>query len=270
MPYRPRRTHDPPTVGQTCADSYPIQTPAYDMYHAALSANGTLNGPNPMGGNGGASTFIANGDDIAGMPDGSSQVVAIGDDGTLFDGNVYANTRYANGAWSGWAPIPGINGAPTFAASSVAITAMPNGSAEVLAVDPSGDVVLNTRPAGGGWSGWTTVVANFADTYEAQGMVAIAGLPDGDTQIAVLNSNGGMSSQGTVYSELLYANGGGHSALLPMPGYAGASTFAGPGVAAVGLPDGFTELAAIGDDFNVYDIYGSTEDLVWLAASTQL
>lgn len=247
--------YDPPTVGQTCADAYPIQTPAYDMYHAALSANGTLNGPNPMGGNGGASTFIANGDDIAGMPDGSSQVVAIGDDGTLFDGNVYTNTRYANGSWSGWAPIPGINGAPTFAASSVAITAMPDGSSKVLAVDPSGDVVLNTRPPGGGWSGWSTEATNFADTYEAQGMVAIAGLPDGDTQIAVIKSNGGMSADGAVYSELLHV-GGGHNALLPMAGYGGASTFVASGVAAVSLPDGNSELAAIGDDFNAYDVKG--------------
>jgi hypothetical protein len=239
--------YEPPTVGQTCADSYPIQTPVTDTYHAVLSADGsTLNGPNPMGGYGGASTFAASSEGIAGMPDGSSQVVAIG-----AERDVYANTRAANGNWSGWALVPGLDGASGFEATSVAIAAMSNGSFEVLAVDLSGDVVLDSYSPTSGWSGWTTLATNFADTQIPQGAVAIAGLPNGDTQIAALGSDD------TVYSELLYP-GGGNSGLLPMAGNGGASTFVAGGVAAVGLTDGNSELAAIGQDANVYDVSGYT------------
>ncbi|MER6198487.1 hypothetical protein ABT234_14130 [Streptomyces sp. NPDC001586] len=60
-------------------------------------------------------------------PDGSAQLVAIGD-----DGNVYHRIRNAAGGWSPFQPIAGAGGASTFSAPRVRIAALPDGSAQLL------------------------------------------------------------------------------------------------------------------------------------------
>jgi len=65
---------------------------------------------------------------ITGLPNGTSQVVAVGS-----DNNLWQTTRNTNGTWTGWTAPTGINGASKFAATQVGIAGMPDGTSQVLA-----------------------------------------------------------------------------------------------------------------------------------------
>jgi hypothetical protein len=66
---------------------------------------------------------------IAGLPDGSSQVLAIGN-----DGNAYHDIRFASGSWSGFSAVQGPYGSSTFPSQRVGIAGMPDGSSQILDV----------------------------------------------------------------------------------------------------------------------------------------
>ncbi|MFJ8437953.1 glycoside hydrolase domain-containing protein, partial [Kitasatospora griseola] len=101
------------------------------LFHDVREANGSWEGFAPLEGVG-TPTMLARETAIAGMPDGTAQVVGIGS-----DGNVYHETRLANGSWTGFAPLAGV-GTPTMQASKVAIAGMPDGSSQVVAVGSDG------------------------------------------------------------------------------------------------------------------------------------
>ena len=152
-----------------------------NVYHEIRFANGNWSGFAPLPGVG-SPKMSARAVAIAGMPDGSSQVLAIGN-----DGNVYHEIRFANGNWSGFAPLPSAS-SPTMAASAVAIAGMPDGSSQVLAIGSDGNVYHNIRLANGNWSGFGAVQGPYgSSTFPAQ-RVAIAGLPDGSSQILATRS----------------------------------------------------------------------------------
>ncbi len=65
---------------------------------------------------------------IAALPDGSTQVAVVGG-----DGNVYHESRFANGNWSGFAAVQGPYGASVFPAQRAAIAGLPDGSSQLLA-----------------------------------------------------------------------------------------------------------------------------------------
>ncbi|MFJ8437954.1 hypothetical protein, partial [Kitasatospora griseola] len=65
---------------------------------------------------------------IAGLPNGTSQVLAIGD-----DHRAYSRDRLTDGTWTAFGPTPGHDGATSFPAQRVAVTALPDGSTQVLA-----------------------------------------------------------------------------------------------------------------------------------------
>ncbi|MFJ8163619.1 CHAP domain-containing protein [Streptomyces sp. NPDC096136] len=120
-----------------------------------------------------------------GMPDGSVQSLIVG-----MDGNVYHNVRKTDGTWQGWYATDGANGAPTFAASSIAIAALPNGDAQLLAVGTDGNTWHNIRKADGTWQGWSRMDgANGAPTFSASSL-AITGLPNGDAQLLAVGTDG--------------------------------------------------------------------------------
>lgn len=69
--------------------------------------------------------------DIAGMPDGSAQVVAVG-----ADGNVWHNIRYPD-RWQGFMRVHGLGGSGNLPGGHVAIAALPGGNSQLVVISPS-------------------------------------------------------------------------------------------------------------------------------------
>ncbi len=124
----------------------------------------------------GADTFQAKDIAVAGMPNGDTQLLAVGN-----DGKIYHNARFAAGTWQGWGAVAGYGGAAGFQAGSLAITGMSNGDAQMLAVGNDGQVYHNARYSSGSWQGWW-------NTAFSGRKVSIAGMPDGGAQMVVVRS----------------------------------------------------------------------------------
>lgn len=93
--------------------------------------------------------------------------------------------RNANGSWqtSGWGSPAGSTG---FVRAS--ITAMPNGSSQLVAITTSGVLMHNIRNANGSWQGWRPLPQPGVKIVDA----SIAGMPDGSSQILEVTSTGVM------------------------------------------------------------------------------
>ncbi|MFE6746192.1 glycoside hydrolase domain-containing protein [Kitasatospora purpeofusca] len=206
------------------------------LYHGTRAANGSWGGFTALPGNG-TPTMAARRTAIAGLPDGSSQVLAIGG-----DGNVYHRTRFADGNWSGFAALPGI-GTPTMSARDVAIAGLPDGSSQVLAIGNDGNVYHQTRFADGNWSGFAAL-PGVTTPQMAAGRVALAGLPDGSSQVLAIGGDGNL------YHETRFADGN-WSGWAALPGN-GTPTMAARTVGIAGLPDGSSQVAVVGGDGNTY------------------
>ncbi|MFF0411860.1 transglycosylase family protein [Kitasatospora sp. NPDC004745] len=143
-----------------------------NVYHNVRSVSGSWQGWNAVAGFG-ADTFQAKDVAIAGLPNGDAQLLASGSDGKL-----YHNIRLASGSWQGWGAVDGFGGAAGFQASSFAISGMPSGDTQLIAVGNDGKVYHNARYASGTWQGWW-------NTAFAGQKVSIAGMPDGGAQMVV-------------------------------------------------------------------------------------
>lgn len=113
---------------------------------------------------------------IAGMPNGSSQLIEITSTGKLLH-----TIRNANGTWqsSGWGSPAGSTGFV-----HAAITAMPNGSSQLVAVTTGGVLMHNIRNANGSWQGWRALSQPGVKIIDA----SIAGMADGNSQIVEVTS----------------------------------------------------------------------------------
>ncbi|WP_051709138.1 glycoside hydrolase domain-containing protein [Streptomyces sp. NRRL S-350] len=197
------------------------------VYHQARFADGSWSGFAALPGIG-TPTMAAGDVAIAGLPDGSAQVVAIGNDGI-----VYHQARFANGNWSGFAAIPGVN-SPRMAATRVAVAGLPDGSSQILALGNDGIVYHQARFANGSWSGFAAIPGVGTPTMAAR-TVGIAGLPDGSSQVVAIGNDG------MVYHQARFANGT-WSGFAAVQGPYGASTFPAQRAAIAGLPDGSSQL----------------------------
>ena len=213
-----------------------ISTDGY-VYHRARFANGTWSSFQPIDGVGGASRMPATQVSITGLPDGSSQVLAIGT-----DGNVYHRARFANGSWSAFQPLDGV-GTSLMGASQVSIAGMPDGSAQVLAIGNDGNVYHRTRFASGSWSGFAPLDGVGTSRMGAS-RISIAGMPDGSSQVLAIGNDG------NVYHCARFTSGN-WSAFAPLDGV-GTSRMPATQVSITGLPDGSSQVLAIGTDGNVY------------------
>ncbi|MFE0704811.1 CHAP domain-containing protein [Streptomyces sp. NPDC058872] len=144
-----------------------------NVYHNIRTVEGTWQGWNAVDGFGGATGFQGKDVAVAGLPNGDAQFLAIGN-----DGNVYHNIRFTTGHWQGWAKAEGYGGAPSFQATSIAITGLPGGDTQMLAVGNDGKAYHAARYANGSWQGWWA-------TGMAARTAAITGLGDGSTQMIV-------------------------------------------------------------------------------------
>ncbi|RST07373.1 hypothetical protein EF910_06755 [Streptomyces sp. WAC07149] len=201
-----------------------------NLYHTARYPDGSWQDWNRMPGAGGAASFAARGEAIAGMPNGDAQVMAIGD-----DGRIHHNVRFKNGTWQGW------NQVGDWQAQRIAASALPNGDLQVLITGTNGNVYHNVRKTDGTWQGWFAVDgAGTAATFAASS-IAIAGLPNGDAQLLAVGNDG------NTWHDIRKADGT-WQGWKRMDGANGATTFAASSVAIAGLPNGDAQLLAVGND----------------------
>lgn len=208
------------------------------IYHEIRQPNGTWTGFKPLTDSAGG-VMKASDVAIAGDPDGSSQVVAIGGDGI-----VYHDVRQASGTWTGFQAIKGVGSAPHMAAKAVAITADPDGSAQVVAIGDDGNVYHEVRTKPGAWTGFQPVAGLGGSATMAAKAIAITADPDGSAQLVVVGADG------YVYHEVRQASGDwtGFAAV----GGVGTSKMLAGAVSITADPDGSAQLVAIGSDNNVY------------------
>jgi hypothetical protein len=123
-----------------------------NLYFNIRYANGTWQGWQLVEGLPGSLSqpFVGFTPSIAGMPDGSAQIVE-----QQYGGDLYHNIRYANGTWQGWRPLGGPDGSEYYIGSAV-IASLPDGSSQVFTTTDQSDATWeNTRAGNGSWSGWT-------------------------------------------------------------------------------------------------------------------
>ncbi|MFJ5229057.1 transglycosylase family protein [Kitasatospora sp. NPDC088391] len=122
---------------------------------------------------------------IAALPNGDAQVLIVGNDGL-----VYHNIHFAGGSWQGWNGVAGFGGAASFGASNVAITGMPNGDAQLVAVGNDGNVYHSVRQANGSWQGWGPVAGVGGAANFAASSIGITSTPNGDAQLVAVGNDG--------------------------------------------------------------------------------
>ena len=154
------------------------------LFHQILTGTTGVSGwASPAG-----STGIAQAADT-GMPNGSSQLVAVTNSGALEH-----NIRNANGSWQGWRTLnqPGVT------LSNTSIAGMPNGSSQIIEVTSTGILKHTVRNANGSWqaTGWGTPAGSTGIVQ-----AAIAALPDGSTHLVAI------TTAGNVENTVRYANG---------------------------------------------------------------
>ncbi|MFF4983921.1 hypothetical protein ACFY3O_28235 [Streptomyces sp. NPDC001046] len=212
---------------------------SHTFYDTTRKADGSWTEPSALRGAGESFRFVGKRQAVGAMPDGGVQVLGIG-----IDGNIWHNIRRADGGWQGWNALPAAdNKSLGFAAEDVAITGMPGGSAQIAAVGKDGYLYHNLRRADGSWQGWAAVPGGDNGLLKAT-RVAAAGMPDGSTQILVFGGDGRMRL-GT------RAAGGSWSSWSVVPGV-NAADFAGPALSIAALPNGDAQIAAIGNDGNIW------------------
>ena len=137
------------------------------IHHNIRSGNGTRQGWTPIAGANGAARFSGPAFGIAGLPDGSAQILAVG-----LDYNLYHNGRYANGAWQRFRLL-GLGTQWTVAGS------LPDGSLQVLAIGNDRNVYHNIRSTNRTWQGFSAVRGAFgASTFHGT-YPGMAGFPWG-------------------------------------------------------------------------------------------
>jgi len=127
--------------------------------------------------------------DIAGMPDGSAQIVVDTPNSEAGSPNcVYHSIRYANGSWQpqGFVSV----GAP-YGSTVTSITAMPDGSAQFVDLDLWGGTTIyhDVRNANGSWQrqGWAQLPTPNSSFPVVS--VDIASMPNGSSQLIALTQN---------------------------------------------------------------------------------
>lgn len=152
------------------------------MCHCIRRADGTWTGCERLAGYNGAPAFSGPDLAITGLPDGSSQVPAIG-----LDGMVYHRVRRPDGTWTGFRPPRGMN-TPALGARAVDVAGMPDGSAQVVAVGRDGRAWHDTRRPDGSWTGFARIPGpNGRDAFSA-GQVHITAPRDGTAHVAAISA----------------------------------------------------------------------------------
>ena len=224
------------------------------VYHEIRNADGqSWTGLQPLPGKGTTEPAQAKRVAIAGMPDGTAQVLIVG-----WDNVVYHEIRNVDGSWTGFQPLAG-NGTPNPAgAKDVAITGMPDGSAQVLIIGADDRVYHEIRNADGqSWTGFQPLAG--AGTSEPAGgkRVSIAGMPDGSAQVLIVGADN------RVYHEIRNADGQSWTGFQPLSGAGTPDPAAAKDVAITGMPDGSAQVLIVGWDNHIYHEIRNADGLSW-------
>ncbi|MFF7751645.1 CehA/McbA family metallohydrolase [Streptomyces sp. NPDC007971] len=192
---------------------------------------------------------------VTALPDGTSQLVATGTDGTL-----YHQLRRTDGTLTGFRPVPGLTPGSTWGATKAALAGMPDGSVQVLSYNTDGAMYLCVRRADGSWTAWTRP-AGFGGAPAFSGpALAITGLPDGSSQVAAIGLDG------CVYHQVRHPDGR-WDGFAP-PAGVHANRMGASSVDIAGMPDGSAQVVAVGRDGNVW--YAIRKDNVSWTAFAQV
>ena len=229
------------------------------VYHQVRGANGSWTGFQPLPGMGTTETAKASRVAIAGLPDGSAQVLIVG-----ADGGIYHQVREADGDWTGFAPVAGMGTTDMAKGTDVAIAGLADGSAQILVIGADGGVYHEIREPDGDWTGFRPL-AGMGTTDTAKGSrVAIAGLPDGSSQVLVIGADGGVYHQARYPLRYVIPDenpnlvrvctdaNGCWSGFKPLAGMGTTDPARGGDVAIAGLPDESAQVLIVGADGGVY------------------
>jgi len=224
------------------------------VYHEIRNADGqSWTGLQPLPGKGTTEPAQAKRVAIAGMPDGSAQVLIVG-----WDNVVYHEIRNVDGSWTGFQPLAGAGTPNPAGAKDVAITGMPDGSAQVLIIGADDRVYHEIRNADGlSWTGFQPLAG--AGTSEPAGgkRVSIAGMPDGSAQVLIVGADN------RVYHEIRNADGQSWTGFQPLAGNGTTDPAAAKDVAITGMPDGSAQVLIVGWDNHIYHEIRNADGLSW-------
>ncbi|MFD9103633.1 CehA/McbA family metallohydrolase [Streptomyces virginiae] len=187
----------------------------------------------------GSTGFTVREADIAAFPDGTCQIVA-----TAMDGTTYHQQRRADGGLPGFRAVPGATATSGWGATKVAITAMPDGSAQVLSYGTDGAMYHCVRGRSGTWTPWGRLAGHNGAATFAGPALAITGMPDGSSQVLAIGIDG------IVYHQLRRPDGSWTGFRAPR-----GVTTATMGASAIGIagtPDGSAQVVAVGLDGRVW------------------
>ncbi|MFD6338887.1 hypothetical protein [Streptomyces sp. NPDC060131] len=217
----------------------PQRITSHTFYTSTREADGTWTGPSALSGAGTSFRYVGDRQAVSAMRDGGVQVLGVG-----MDGNIWHNIRRPDGRWQGWnALLAADNKKVGFAAEDIALTTAPNGDAQIVAVGKDGYAYHNIRFADGSWQGWASMPGHDAGLLKAT-RVAAARMPDGSAQVLVFGGDGRMRL-GTRAAD------GAWSAWKTVAGV-NAPDFAGSALSIAAVPNGDSQIAAIGNDGNVW------------------
>ncbi|WP_406739261.1 hypothetical protein OG365_35795 [Streptomyces sp. NBC_00853] len=124
---------------------------------------------------------------ITGMADGSSQVLAIGLDGMVYQQQLWR----PDGSWTGFRPPRGVTTATMGASAigiAIGIAGTPDGAAHVVAVGLDGRIWYDVRRPDGSWTPFSRIPGpNGRDPFPA-GQVRITALRDGSTHVTAISA----------------------------------------------------------------------------------
>jgi 1-phosphatidylinositol phosphodiesterase len=161
--------------------------PGHGLYLETRRADGTVTGFQRVPGQSPGTDWSAVGVALAGMPDGSTQVLSV----NQADGLLYLVVRRPDGTFGGWSEVPGVAGERGFQAHDLAITAMQDGSSQLVALGPENWVYHQIRSASGAYTGFARMNGYAgASTFTATS-VSIAGMYDaGSAQVVAVGIDG--------------------------------------------------------------------------------
>ncbi|WP_162625182.1 hypothetical protein [Streptomyces cadmiisoli] len=212
------------------------------MYHNVRRANGSWQGWARLNSDETDKRFNGGPIALTSTPNGETQAVAVDKDGVLFH-----QLRRTDGSWTGWAAPAGPDGG-VFKAKDVAIAALSDGAVKVAAFGNDGNLRISERRADGSWDiptqGWQTVPGANGGPVFAGKDLSMTVSRDNVIQIAAIGNDD------RVYRTTRTRHGanGPWTGLEWSPG----DIMEGSGVALTALPDGSTQLLAIGLDGNTW------------------
>jgi hypothetical protein len=176
---------------------------------------------------------------IAGLVDGSAQIVIVG-----WDDRIYHQTRHPD-RWTGFQPVAGMGTTTPAAGKDVAIAALPDGSTQLVIVGADDGLYHRIRGVDGAWGGFQPLAGNGTTTAAKGKRVSSAGTADGSAQLVIVGWDD------RIYHQVRNADGA-WTGFEPLNGMDTTTPAAGKDVAIGAHPDGTAQVLIVGSDDGMY------------------